>query len=184
MIIPNHATRELTVIGHFLNMHVVGNNQLMEAISRQIHQRVNCLEKLADTQNRRSQKTEETKECSGCCQSGSGTEGRRDEGWNITESSLEAETSLRDELNSICAELRFKSSTQARRSRISECFSDADIAVMIEPTFNNNMNQRSKSRNARLKSGFRRGLQAFVSKHTALSAAVLATAASCPRSQG
>jgi hypothetical protein len=98
-------------------------------------------------------------------------EEEEDESWSRAGSSLEVETSLRNELLFIFTELGFKGNKQAH-SRISECFSDTDnIAVMSYCTFNNfMMNHKSQSRNG-LKPEFRKGLQAFVSKHTALSAA-------------
>jgi hypothetical protein len=88
---------------------------------------------------------------------------------------LALETSLRNELLSIFTALGLTHNTAAH-SHISEYISDTDnIAVMSYPTFNNFMNQRAPARNG-LKLPFRKGLQAYVSKHTALLAA-LATAA-------
>jgi hypothetical protein len=88
---------------------------------------------------------------------------------------LALEISLRSELLSIFTELGL-TNNMAAHCHISECFSDTDnIAVMSYPTFNNFMNQRAQARNG-LKLQFRKGLQAYVSKHTALLAA-LATAA-------
>jgi hypothetical protein len=79
----------------------------------------------------------------------------------------EVEASLRNELLSICTEVGLNNNKQAL-SHISECVSDTNnITVMSYPTFNNFMNQKSQSRSG-LKPAFRRGLQAFVSKHTAL----------------
>jgi hypothetical protein len=89
---------------------------------------------------------------------------------------LALETSLRNELLSVFTALGLQTNTAAH-SHISECISDTDnIAVMSYPTFNNFMNQRRAPARNGLKPQFRKGLQAYVSKHTALLAA-LATAA-------
>jgi hypothetical protein len=90
---------------------------------------------------------------------------------------LALETSLRNELLSIFAELGL-TNNMAAHIHISECFSDTDnIAVMSYPTYNNFMNHRAPARNGNgLKPHFRKGLQAYVSKQTALLTA-LATAA-------
>jgi hypothetical protein len=105
-------------------------------------------------------------------------EEQEDEPWSRTGSIQEVETSLRNELNSIFMELGLTSNKKShdRTSEYLSSVTDKNIKVMGYATFNNFMNQKSRPTNG-LKACFRKGLQAFSSNHTALSAALAATVA-------
>ena len=88
------------------------------------------------------------------------------------------ETSMRNELASIFIKLGIHSNKQAYIC-MSECLSsvtDRNIKVMGYTTFNNFMNQNLQSKKG-LKPSYQKFLQAFSVNHTAMSAALAATAA-------
>jgi hypothetical protein len=104
-------------------------------------------------------------------------EEQEDEPWSRTGSNQEVETSMRNELASIFIELGIHSNKQAYIC-MSECLSsvtDRNIKVMGYATFNNFMNQNSQSKKG-LKPSYRKALQVFLVNHTAMSAALAATA--------
>lgn len=84
---------------------------------------------------------------------------------------------LRGDLLSTFANLGLQNNNKKAHARYSEFLSETDnIKVMSYPTFNNFMNDNSKSLKG-LKQEFRTDLQVFWTKHAAVSAVLVAAAA-------